>query len=94
MRPWRGRMHLRGAAAERHHAEPVAAPARHVADAIATPSATSALRRSAVPKVIEAEVSSTSQAVSARSPTCTRTCGSRMRAVTFQSMWRTSSPGK
>ena len=61
--------------------------------ASATPSATSALRRSAVPNVIEAEVSSTSHVVSARSPTCTRTCGSRMRAVTFQSMCRTSSPG-
>jgi hypothetical protein len=52
------------------------------------------LRRSAVPKVMLADASSSSQPVSARSPTCTRTCGSRMRAVTFQSMWRTSSPGK
>ena len=59
----------------------------------ATPSATSALRRSAVPKVIEAEASSTSQVVSARSATSTRTCGSPVRAVTFQSMRRTSSPG-
>ena len=62
--------------------------------ASATPSATSALRRSAVPKLIEAETSSSSQHVIARSPTCTRTCGSFMRAVTFQSMWRTSSPGR
>ena len=92
-RPWRGRS-----------AWPVLAPAvttpsrlpRRVATwpiASATPSATSALRRSAVPNVIEAETSSSSHAVRARSPTCTRTCGSRMRAVTFQSMWRTSSPG-
>ena len=58
-----------------------------------TPSATSALRRSAVPKLMEAETSSTSHAVIARSPTWTRTCGSRKRAVTFQSMKRTSSPG-
>ena len=51
-----------------------------------TPSATSALRRSAVPKLIEGEMSSISHAVIARSPTCTRTCGSCIRAVTFQSM--------
>ena len=51
-----------------------------------TPSATSALRRSAVPNCIDGETSSISQAVIARSPTCTRTCGSRIRAVTFQSM--------
>ena len=49
--------------------------------------------RSAVPKPIEAESSNISHVVSARSATCTRTCGSRMRAVTFQSIWRTSSPG-
>ena len=61
--------------------------------AIATPSATSALRRWAVPNVIDGEVSSTSHVVSARSGTCTRTCGTVVRAVTFQSMRRTSSPG-
>ena len=60
--------------------------------ASAAPSATSALRRSAVPNVIEGEVSSTSQVVSARSARWTRTCGIRVRAVTFQSIRRTSSP--
>ena len=54
--------------------------------AIATPSATSALRRSAVPNCIEGEVSSTSQVTSTRSARCSRTCGSPVRAVTFQSM--------
>ena len=58
-----------------------------------TPSATSALRRSAVPKIIEGETSRTSQVVSDRSATSTRTCASPVRAVTFQSMRRTSSPG-
>ena len=58
-----------------------------------TPSATSALRRSAVPKPIECEASNRSQVVSARSATCSRTCGSFMRAVAFQSIRRTSSPG-
>ena len=61
--------------------------------ASATPSATSALRRSAVPNVIDGETSSSSQVVSARSGTWTRTCGTVVRAVTFQSMRRTSSPG-
>ena len=46
-----------------------------------------------MPKVIEGEASSTSQVVSARSATSTRTCGSPVRAVAFQSMRRTSSPG-
>ena len=44
--------------------------------ASAAPSATSALRRSAVPKLIEAETSSSSHVASVRSATCTRTCGS------------------
>ena len=93
-RPWRGRSTF--GAPPPNATTPSRLP-RRVATwpiASATPSATSALRRSAVPNVIEAETSSTSQAVSARSPTCTRTCGSCMRAVTFQSMWRTSSPGR
>ena len=58
----------------------------------ATPSATSAFRRSAVPNVMEGETSRTSQVVSVRSATWTRTCGSPVRAVAFQSMRRTSSP--
>jgi hypothetical protein len=42
---------------------------------------------------MESEVSITSQVVRARSATCTRTWGSPVRAVTFQSISRTSSPG-
>ena len=61
--------------------------------AIATPAATSALRRSAVPNCIDGDVSSTSHVTSTRSASCTRTCGSPVRAVTFHSMSRTSSPG-
>jgi hypothetical protein len=93
IRPWRGRMTF--GAPPPKATTPRRLPRRLATwpTAIATPSATSALRRSAVPNVIEAEASSTIQAVSARSPTCTRTCGSRIRAVTFQSMCRTSSPG-
>src|SRR5215211_7088066 len=93
-RPWRG-LSTRGSPPPKA-STPRRLP-RRVATcptASATPSATSALRRSAVPKLMEADTSSTSQHVSARSPTCTRTCGSLMRAVTFQSMWRTSSPGR
>ena len=82
---------LRLLVAERDEAEAVAAPGRGVADASAAPSATSALRRSAVPKVIDGEVSSTSQVTSARSARWIRTCGVPVRAVTFQSIWRTSS---
>ena len=80
-------------AAERDHPKAVAPLRREVADARATPSATSALRRSAVPKVIDGETSRSSHAVSARSGTWTRTCGMVVRAVTFQSIRRTSSPG-
>ena len=85
-RPWRGRMTL--VASPPNDTTPSRLPRREATWPIAsaTPSATSALRRSAVPNVIDADVSSTSQLVSARSPTCTRTCGSCMRAVTFQSM--------
>ena len=61
--------------------------------ASATPSATSAFRRSAVPNDIDGVVSSTSQVTSTRSARWTRTCGSVVRAVTAQSIWRTSSPG-
>ena len=61
--------------------------------ASATPSATSALRRSAVPNAIDGETSSASQVTSTRSARSTRTCGSPVRAVTFQSIRRTSSPG-
>ena len=61
--------------------------------ASAIPSATSALRRSAVPNPIDGVRSSTTHVTSTRSASCTLTCGSRVRAVTFQSISRTSSPG-
>jgi hypothetical protein len=51
------------------------------------------LRRSAVPNCIDGEVSSTSQVERARSAIWTLVWGSRVRAVTFQSIRRTSSPG-
>ena len=85
-RPWRGRS-TRGSAPP-NATTPSRFPRRVDTWPMAseTPSATSALRRSAVPNCIEDEMSSISHAVMARSPTCTRTCGSRIRAVTFQSM--------
>ena len=61
--------------------------------ATATPSATSAFLLSPVPNSIETEVSRTSHVTSTRSARSTRTCGSPVRAVTFQSIRRTSSPG-
>jgi hypothetical protein len=90
----RGRMHSRLAAAHRDHAEPVPAPRRDVADRQRDALGDVGLAPVGGAEVIEAETSSSSHAVIARSPTCTRTCGSRIRAVTFQSMWRTSSPGR
>jgi hypothetical protein len=51
-----------------------------------TPSATSIFRRSAVPNSIDGDVSSTIHVVSDRSATCSRTCVSPVRAVTFQSI--------
>ena len=59
----------------------------------ATPSATSAFSRCAVPNAIDGERSSTIQVVSARSGTCRRTWGWPVRAVAAASRWRTSSPG-
>ena len=61
--------------------------------ASATPSATSAFRRSAVPNAIDAEASNTSHVTSTRSASSTRTWVCPVRAVTFQSIRRTSSPG-
>ncbi len=49
VRPWRGGTCARLAVAERQHAEPVPVTARDVAERECRPSATSALRRSAVP---------------------------------------------
>jgi hypothetical protein len=45
-----------------------------------------------VPKVIDADVSSRSHVTITRSASCTRTCGCPVRAVTFQSIQRGSSP--
>ena len=86
-RPWRGRSTRGSRPAERDDAEPVAAPRGDVADRRGSrppprrPCAAARCR-----SAIDGETSSISQAVIARSPTCTRTCGSRIRAVTFQSM--------
>ena len=74
-------------------AEGVAIAVGHVATASVAPTATSALRRSAVPNAIDGERSSAIHVTSTRSASCTRTCGSPVRAVTFQSIRRTSSPG-
>ena len=46
-----------------------------------------------VPKCMAADVSTTIHASRSRSAIWSRTCSSRVRAVTFQSMRRTSSPG-
>ena len=58
-----------------------------------TPSATSHFSRSAVPKAIEGETSSTSHVVIRRSGTCRRTWGMPVRALAAGSRRRTSSPG-
>ena len=58
----------------------------------ATSVSTRCLRRSIGPKSIEADVSSSSHAVTSRSSTYSRTWVMSVRAVTFQSMWRRSSP--
>ncbi|UUY04154.1 hypothetical protein LRS13_01095 [Svornostia abyssi] len=46
-----------------------------------------------MPKPIDVLRSSSSHVVSDRSATCTRTCGSPVRALAAASRWRTSSPG-
>ena len=58
-RPWRGGS-VGARVAEGEEAEPVAAPVARWPSARATPSATSALRRSAVPNCIDGDLSSTS----------------------------------
>src|SRR6266536_1111339 len=60
---------------------------------IASSASTESFPRCAAPNLIEADRSSTSQAVSSRSSVYSRTYGSSSRAVTFQSMCRTSSSG-
>ncbi len=59
---------------------------------VATSKPTCSLVRSVGPKVIDAERSTSSQAVSSRSSVNSRTNTESIRALTFQSMWRTSSP--
>ena len=63
------------------------------ASVVATSISTVSFGRSVGPKPIDGERSSSSQAVSSRSSRNVRTWATSMRAVTFQSMWRTSSPG-
>jgi hypothetical protein len=73
--PARGRVDLHAPAPK---ATTPTLPARLIArraSTIATPSATSAFRRLAVPKAIDGERSSTIQVVIARSGTCRRTWG-------------------
>lgn len=61
----------------------------HAAAAVAV----CALSFATVPNCIVAETSTTSHAVRSRSAICSRTWVSLVRAVMFQSMRRTSSPG-
>ena len=63
------------------------------AKVVASSQSTSSFGRSIGPKPIDGDRSSSSQAVSSRSSEYWRTYGVSIRAVTFQSMWRTSSPG-
>jgi hypothetical protein len=70
-------------------------PVRWVRKPIAAVAASASSRFSiaAVPKSMLAVPSSSVQISSSRSATSSRTCGSAVRAVTFQSIRRTSSPG-
>ena len=63
------------------------------ASSAASSAATSRLACSREPKAPEPDTSTSSITVSSRSSTNSLTYGSRMRAVTFQSIVRTSSPG-
>ena len=74
-------------------ADPVAAWVNSRARQTASSVRTESLPCPSAPKLIEADWSSTSQAVSSRSSVYWRTYGSSSRAVTFQSMCRTSSSG-
>ena len=77
------------------HVSSATRPARRTARrpiTSATPSATSDFRRSAVPNAIEAETSTSSQVVSVRSGTWSRTWGWPVRALAAASRRRTSSP--
>ena len=70
----RERQSLLGRAAEGEHAEPVRPPRGQMAERECDASATSALRRSAVPKVIDGPTSRSSHVASPRSGTWTRPC--------------------
>ena len=63
------------------------------ASVVASSLSTSSFGRSIGPKPIDGDRSRRSHAVSSRSSMYCRTNGVSIRAVTFQSMWRTSSPG-
>ena len=91
-RPVPGR--TRRAAPESYRTAPTRLPLRpsSLARTRASSVSTSCFPRPGPPTRIEAERSSTSQAVSSRSSLNSRTCGSSSRAVTFQSMCRASSP--
>jgi hypothetical protein len=64
-----------------------------IASTAASSLASSLLKRARVPKRSEPERSTASITVSSRSSMYRLTYGFRMRAVTFQSIERTSSPG-
>ena len=75
---------------------PIRLPPRTVRWAIAAAAAStrSRLSQRAVPKSRLADRSTASQVSSSRSATVCRTCGTVVRAVTGQSIRRTSSPGR
>jgi hypothetical protein len=92
-RPLRGGM--RSSSGPPQSTRPARPPRRMArrANTVAAPAATSLLSRRAVPNAIEGETSSTIHAVISRSGTCSRTCGTPVRALAAGSSWRTSSPG-
>ena len=92
-RPWRGGRTRGSHAAERDHAEPVAAAGGDVRERERGALGDVRLAPVGGAERIEADASTTTQLTSTRSARWTRTCGSRVRAVTFQSIMRTSSPG-
>ncbi len=64
-----------------------------IASNAASSTAASSFERRPEPNSSDADTSTTSMTVSSRSSTKRLTCGSPVRAVTFQSIVRTSSPG-
>ena len=92
-RPRRGGMYARAAV------EKSSSPMRsefctaEKAKTAASSAAMSHLRQSTEPKPMEPETSTATMTVRSRSSTNSLTCGTPLRAVTFQSMVRMSSPG-